>query len=25
VLRTLLSSVKLGDEVIVTANGPCTP
>lgn len=25
VLKTLLSSVKLGDEVIVTANGPCTP
>ena len=25
VLRTLLSSVGLGDEVIVTANGPCTP
>ena len=25
VLRTLLSSVELGDEVIVTANGPCTP
>jgi len=25
VLKTLLSSVQLGDEVEVTANGPCTP
>jgi hypothetical protein len=25
ILRTLLRSVKLGDEVIVSANGPCTP
>ena len=25
VLKVLLSSVKLGDEVIVNANGPCTP
>jgi len=24
-LKTLLSSVKLGDEVVITANGPCTP
>jgi len=24
-LRTLLASVKLGDEVVITANGPCTP
>ena len=24
-LRTLLSSVKLGDTVVVSANGPCTP
>jgi antitoxin (DNA-binding transcriptional repressor) of toxin-antitoxin stability system len=25
VLKTLLSSVKMGDEVVITANGPCTP
>jgi len=25
ILKVLLSSVKLGDEVIVNANGPCTP
>ena len=25
VLKTLLSSVKIGDEVVITANGPCTP
>ena len=25
ILRTLLKTVKLGDEVVVTANGPCTP
>ncbi len=25
ILKVLLSSVKLGDEVIVRANGPCTP
>ena len=25
VLRKLLKTVKLGDEVVVTANGPCTP
>jgi hypothetical protein len=25
VLNSLLSSVKLGDEVVITANGPCTP
>ena len=25
VLKTLLSSVKLGDEVVINANGPCTP
>jgi len=25
ILRELLNSVKLGDEVVVTANGPCTP
>jgi hypothetical protein len=25
VLRTLLSSVKLGDEVLISANAPCTP
>jgi hypothetical protein len=25
VLRTLLQTVKLGDEVVITANGPCTP
>jgi hypothetical protein len=25
VLRTLLASVKLGDEVVITAEGPCTP
>jgi lipoprotein-anchoring transpeptidase ErfK/SrfK len=24
-LKTLLSNVKLGDEVVITANGPCTP
>ena len=24
-LQTLLSTVKLGDEVVITANGPCTP
>jgi len=24
-LQTLLSSVKLGDEVVISANGPCTP
>ncbi len=24
-LKTLLSAVKLGDEVVVNANGPCTP
>ena len=25
ILKTLLQTVKLGDEVVVTANGPCTP
>jgi hypothetical protein len=25
VLKTLLSALKLGDEVVITANGPCTP
>ena len=25
VLKTLLASVQLGDEVVVQANGPCTP
>jgi hypothetical protein len=25
VLQTLLASVQLGDEVVVSANGPCTP
>lgn len=25
VLKTLLASVKLGDEVLISANGPCTP
>lgn len=25
VLQTLLSSVQLGDEVVINANGPCTP
>ncbi|MFQ6537846.1 MULTISPECIES: L,D-transpeptidase [Aphanothece] len=25
VLRTLLSTVKLGDEVVIRAKGPCTP
>jgi hypothetical protein len=25
VLRTLLQSVKLGDEVVISAKGPCTP
>ncbi len=25
VLRTLLSTVKLGDEVVISAEGPCTP
>ena len=25
VLKTLLASVQLGDEVVVSANGPCTP
>ena len=25
VLKQLLSTLKLGDEVVVTANGPCTP
>lgn len=25
VLKTLLSAVKLGDEVVISANGPCTP
>ena len=25
VLKQLLGTVKLGDEVVVTANGPCTP
>ncbi|MEB3158014.1 MAG: L,D-transpeptidase [Synechococcus sp.] len=25
VLKKLLGAVKLGDEVVVTANGPCTP
>ena len=25
ILKTLLKTVKLGDEVVVTANGPCTP
>ncbi len=25
VLRTLLSAVQLGDEVVISANGPCTP
>ncbi len=25
VLRTLLKTVKLGDEVVISANGPCTP
>ena len=25
ILKTLLNTVQLGDEVIVTANGPCTP
>jgi len=24
-LQTLLKSVKLGDEVLISANGPCTP
>ena len=24
-LKTLLSSVQLGDEVVISANGPCTP
>ena len=24
-LQTLLSSVKIGDEVVISANGPCTP
>jgi lipoprotein-anchoring transpeptidase ErfK/SrfK len=24
-LKTILGSVKLGDEVVVSANGPCTP
>ncbi|MEB3276835.1 MAG: L,D-transpeptidase [Cyanobacteriota bacterium] len=24
-LRTLLSALQLGDEVVITANGPCTP
>jgi len=25
VLKTLLAAVQLGDEVLITANGPCTP
>ena len=25
ILKTLLNTVQLGDEVIVNANGPCTP
>lgn len=25
ILKTLLNTVKLGDVVVVTANGPCTP
>jgi lipoprotein-anchoring transpeptidase ErfK/SrfK len=24
-LKTLLSALKLGDEVVVNTNGPCTP
>ena len=25
VLRTLLNAVRIGDEVVISANGPCTP